>query len=183
MIPSWGRFTSTQALQWHHMVPRDPPRVLSPNPGKLSAHGFEDETVKPNWSHISVTLPPWSRHMSPLVHDRPITMSSRHHLTWSTSILTLSTWSTPCPHVHLLVDVTKCQQHMVSALALNPLVQAFVFVLHRSQFIDTNSLDLLHCCRWWKWHHHWIVHRVVVDEFYHHRFWTSYDNLGDNCPH
>jgi hypothetical protein len=80
--------------------------ILRPKPDKLVAHGFEAETTKPSWSHISAILPPRSRRVSPLVLNRPITKSLRLYLTWSTTMLTWSTaGSTPSPHVHLLVDV------------------------------------------------------------------------------
>jgi hypothetical protein len=82
-------------------------------------------------------------HMSTLVLDCLITKSLCLCLTWLSR-------STPPSHVHLLVDVCKCQPPMASLLALGPSVQgscpSFTTPVHRHEPAKSPSLVL---ANWW----------------------------------
>lgn len=69
---------------------------------------FKVQTTKPLVSSVFDTLPPWSQHVSPLVFDRPITMSSTPPLDLVNRRLDLVNMTKSFMYLHL-------SNHQVSA--------------------------------------------------------------------
>lgn len=82
---------------------------------RQNVRGFEDETTK----RVSTTFSPWSWCMPPLVVDFPTIKSLCLYLTWSTTMLTWPTRSTPSPHAHLLIDPQVSATHGPSSSPLS----------------------------------------------------------------
>jgi hypothetical protein len=100
-----------------HAALKSIPRFWGPNPANYPLMILRTKPPNP----AGVAYPLCSLHDLDACHHLSSTTRSpsplRLYLTWSTAVLTWSTWSNP--HVHLLVDVPMCQTPTIS---LRPLV-------------------------------------------------------------
>lgn len=127
-------------------APRSSPTFWGPNPSNLSLVVLRPKPPKPAGVLYLLCLL-HDIDLYPASLSRIVWSPSPHAptMTWSTVILTLVNTVYAPAHVHLL-----CQRCEVLAIhgpsLINPSVQTSTSVLHCSQFIGTNSLDLLHYC-------------------------------------
>jgi hypothetical protein len=112
---------------------------MTPHAASNSITGFDAQTTKPSERSISATSPLRSQPVSPLVHDRTITKSFTPPL----DLVNLNTVYTisSCTLVFRWPQVLATHGQSFGPQSLGP---SLTSVLHRSQFIGTNPLDLLH---------------------------------------